>query len=123
MKNPVMFVVWVGSVLTTILYFQALLGSGEASKGFILSVSLWLWFTVLFANFAEAIAEGRSKAQAASLRQARCDIQAKKLTAPTPLPLDPSDQFQFETGRHHPGRGGRHGTGRWRGHRRGRLRQ
>ncbi len=84
MKNPVMFVVWVGSVLTTILYFQALLGSGEASKGFILSVSLWLWFTVLFANFAEAIAEGRSKAQAASLRQARCDIQAKKLTAPDP---------------------------------------
>ncbi|WP_297462408.1 potassium-transporting ATPase subunit KdpB [Ferrovum sp.] len=83
MKNPVMFVVWVGSVLTTILYFQSLGGKGEAPAGFILAVTLWLWFTVLFANFAEAIAEGRSKAQAASLRQARRDIQAKKLTEPS----------------------------------------
>ena len=83
MKNPVMFVVWVGSVLTTILYFQSLGGKGEAPAGFILAVTLWLWFTVLFANFAEAIAEGRSKAQAASLRQARRDILAKKLTEPS----------------------------------------
>ncbi|NDU90574.1 MAG: potassium-transporting ATPase subunit KdpB [Ferrovum sp.] len=83
LKNPVMFVVWVGSVLTTILYFQSLGGKGEAPAGFILAVTLWLWFTVLFANFAEAIAEGRSKAQAASLRQARRDIQAKKLTEPS----------------------------------------
>ena len=82
MKNPVMFVVWVGSVLTTALFFQALGGHGEASAGFILAITLWLWFTVLFANFAEAIAEGRSRAQAASMRNAKRDIQAKKLTRP-----------------------------------------
>ena len=82
MKNPVMFVVWVGSVLTTALFFQALFGHGEAPSGFILAVTLWLWFTVLFANFAEALAEGRSRAQAASMRSAKRDIQAKKLTRP-----------------------------------------
>ena len=81
-KNPVMFVVWVGSILTTILFLQALLGHGEAPTGFILAISLWLWFTVLFANFAEAMAEGRSRAQASSLRKARRDIMAKKLDAP-----------------------------------------
>ena len=82
MKNPVMFVVWVGSVLTTALFFQALGRHGEAPAGFILAITLWLWFTVLFANFAEAIAEGRSRAQAASMRNAKRDIQAKKLTRP-----------------------------------------
>ena len=81
-KNPVMFVVYVGSILTTVLYLQALFGKGEAPAWFILGVSIWLWFTVLFANFAEAIAEGRSKAQAASLRSARRDIMAKKLDEP-----------------------------------------
>ena len=78
-KNPVMFVVEVGSVFTTGLFVQACVGKGEAPAGFILSVSLWLWFTVLFANFAEAMAEGRGKAQADSLRAARRDVQAKKL--------------------------------------------
>ncbi len=78
-KNPVMFVVWVGSVLTTLLFLQAVVGSGEAPAGFILSVALWLWFTVLFANFAEAMAEGRGKAQADSLRRARQELTAKKL--------------------------------------------
>jgi K+-transporting ATPase ATPase B chain len=82
MKNPVMFVVWVGSVLTTALFFQALAGHGEAPTGFILAVTLWLWFTVLFANFAEALAEGRSRAQANAMRSAKRDIQAKKLTRP-----------------------------------------
>jgi K+-transporting ATPase ATPase B chain len=82
MKNPVMFVVWVGSVLTTALFFQALAGQGEAPTGFILAVTLWLWFTVLFANFAEALAEGRSRAQANAMRSAKRDIQAKKLTRP-----------------------------------------
>ncbi len=82
MKNPVMFVVWVGSILTTALFFQALGGHGEAPAGFILAITLWLWFTVLFANFAEAVAEGRSRAQAASMRNAKRDIQAKKLTSP-----------------------------------------
>src|SRR5882762_9126620 len=67
-RNPVMFVVYIGSILTTILWLQALAGKGEAPQGFILAITLWLWFTVLFANFAEALAEGRSKAQAASLR-------------------------------------------------------
>ena len=61
-RNPVMFVVYVGSILTTVLWAQALGGQGEASAGFILAIALWLWFTVLFANFAEALAEGRSKA-------------------------------------------------------------
>ncbi|HEX2828382.1 MAG TPA: potassium-transporting ATPase subunit KdpB [Burkholderiales bacterium] len=81
-RNPVMFVVYIGSILTTILYAQALAGQGEAPAGFILAVTIWLWFTVLFANFAEAVAEGRSKAQAASLRSAKRDVMAKKLDRP-----------------------------------------
>src|SRR3989441_1093738 len=78
-RNPVMFVVYVGSILTTLLWAQALVGEGEAPAWFIFWVSVWLWFTVLFANFAEAMAEGRGKAQAASLRKARRDLQAKRL--------------------------------------------
>jgi K+-transporting ATPase ATPase B chain len=78
-RNPVMFVVEVGSVLTTLLWVQALLGRGEATPAFIGAVSLWLWFTVLFANFAEAVAEGRGKAQAEALRKTRKETQAKKL--------------------------------------------
>jgi len=85
-RNPVMFVVWLGSVLTTGLFIQALVGDGEArvveSPGFILAIALWLWFTVLFANFAEAIAEGRGKAQAAALRGLRKTVWAKKLYEP-----------------------------------------
>jgi K+-transporting ATPase ATPase B chain len=81
-KNPVMFVVEVGSVLTTGLWIQALCGRGEAPAGFILTVSLWLWFTVVFANLSEAMAEGRGKAQAANLRKSRKDTQAKKLMEP-----------------------------------------
>ncbi len=81
-RNPVMFVVEVGSLLTTVLWAFALAGHGEASPGFILAISLWLWFTVLFANFAEAMAEGRGKAQAENLRKARRDIVAKKLRRP-----------------------------------------
>src|SRR3989441_10066935 len=81
-RNPVMFVVYVGSILTTLLWVQALVGKGEAPGWFIFWVSVWLWFTVLFANFAEAMAEGRGKAQAASLRKTRRDLQAKRLTRP-----------------------------------------
>jgi len=81
-RNPVMFVVWVGSVLTTALWLQALFGHGEAPQGFILAVTLWLWFTLLFANFAEALAEGRSKAQAASLRALKKATWAKRLAEP-----------------------------------------
>jgi K+-transporting ATPase ATPase B chain len=82
-RNPVMFVVYIGSILTTLLGVQALAGQGEASTGFILTVALWLWFTVLFANFAEALAEGRSKAQAASLRSLKKETWAKKLKGPS----------------------------------------
>src|SRR5207302_5049912 len=81
-RNPVMFVVFVGSILTTFLWIQALVGHGEAPAGFILAVSVWLWFTVLFANFAEAMAEGRGKAQADTLRRARRDTPAKRLAEP-----------------------------------------
>jgi K+-transporting ATPase ATPase B chain len=81
-RNPVMFVVYVGSILTTVLWVQALGGQGEAPQGFILAIAVWLWFTVLFANFAEAMAEGRSKAQASSLRGMKRKVIAKKLEQP-----------------------------------------
>src|SRR5512143_540447 len=81
-RNPVMFVVEVGSVLTTALWLQALLGRGEAPAAFIGAVSIWLWFTVLFANFSEAVAEGRGKAQADALRKTRLETLAKKLHTP-----------------------------------------
>jgi len=81
-RNPVMFVVYVGSIITSMLFVQAFGGQGEAPAGFILAVALWLWFTVLFANFAEAMAEGRSKAQAASLRSLKKETWAKKLEEP-----------------------------------------
>ena len=67
-RNPVMFVVYIGSILTTVLAVQAFQGVGDAPFGFIVAIATWLWFTVLFANVAEALAEGRSKAQAESLR-------------------------------------------------------
>jgi K+-transporting ATPase ATPase B chain len=81
-RNPVMFVVEIGSLLTTALWIQALLGTGEAPMWYIGSVSLWLWFTVLFANFSEALAEGRGKAQADALRRARKDVTAKRMKTP-----------------------------------------
>jgi K+-transporting ATPase ATPase B chain len=81
-RNPVMFVVYIGSILTTVLGVQALGGKGEAPAAFILAIAVWLWFTVLFANFAEALAEGRSKAQAASLRGMKRKVIAKVLNAP-----------------------------------------
>ena len=81
-KNPVMFVVLVGSVLTTGLYVQSLFGRGEAPPGFIFTVAVWLWLTLVFANFSEALAEGRGKAQAASLRRHRKDTVAKRLKSP-----------------------------------------
>lgn len=73
---------YLGSLLTTLLWFQSLGGQGEAPSGFILSICLWLWFTVLFANFAEALAEGRSRAQAASLRGMKRQTLAKLLQQP-----------------------------------------
>ncbi|MGN6453251.1 MAG: potassium-transporting ATPase subunit KdpB [Steroidobacteraceae bacterium] len=82
-RNPVMFVVYVGSLLTSVLWLQALLGQGEAPSWFIFNIALWLWFTVLFANLAEALAEGRSKAQAAALRGLRQTVWAKQLAEPS----------------------------------------
>jgi len=83
-RNPVMFVVYIGMIVTAILYVQALAGHGEAPTGFILAVTVWLLFTVLFANFAEALAEGRSRAQASALRSMRQIVIAKRLLQYTP---------------------------------------
>ena len=79
-RNPVMFCVYIGSLLTTLMAAQALVrSSGQESTGFIIAITVWLWFTVLFANFAEAIAEGQGKAQADSLRKSRTTVTAFKL--------------------------------------------
>ncbi len=82
-RNPVMFVVWVGSVLTTAIGLAAVAGLADdaGDPGFVLAIAGWLWATVLFANFAEAVAEGRGKAQAAALRSTRRDVQAKRLVS------------------------------------------
>ncbi len=83
-RNPVMFTVEIGSAFTTVLFVHAAAtGHGDAPAGFVLAVSVWLWFTVLFANFAEAVAEGRGKAQAETLRRARRDVVAIRLAAPS----------------------------------------
>jgi K+-transporting ATPase ATPase B chain len=81
-RNPVMFVVWVGAVFTTVLYLSALLGQGEHPSGFILAVAGWLWLTLLFANFAEAMAEGNGRARAESLRKTRQTLIAKRIAKP-----------------------------------------
>ena len=80
-RNPVMFVVYIGSILTTLFGVQAV-QSGDGTATFVLSVAVWLWFTVLFANFAEALAEGRAQAQASSLRGLKKSTMAKKLQKP-----------------------------------------
>ena len=106
-RNPVMFVVEVGSILTSALWIQALFGQGEAAGWYIGSVALWLWFTVLFANFSEALAEGRGKAQADALRRARQETKAKRLKSPkhgspfevvTSTLLQKGDAFLVESG-------------------------
>jgi len=89
-RNPVMFVVYIGAILTTLLGIQAVVGKGEAPAWFIINVAVWLWFTLLFANFAEALAEGRSKAQAAALRGLKQSAAAKKLA-------DPADRMRHTT--------------------------
>jgi K+-transporting ATPase ATPase B chain len=100
-RSPVMFVVYVGSIITTLLFIQSIVGKGEARPGFILATSVWLWFTVLFANFAESLAEGRSKAQAASLRALKQTVMAKKLSTPKHgtswLPASPADLRKGDT--------------------------
>ena len=97
LRNPVMFVTEVGSVLTTALWIQALSGHGEANTAFIGGIALWLWLCVLFANFSEALAEGRGKAQAAALRRTRRETKAKKLSQAkygTPYVSIPSGELQ-----------------------------
>lgn len=81
-KNPVMFLVFVSAIMTTVLWTASLFGIKDAESGFILGITLILWFTCLFANFAEAIAEGRGKAQADSLRAAKQDVEAHKIPSP-----------------------------------------
>jgi K+-transporting ATPase ATPase B chain len=88
-RNPVMFVVMIGSVLTSLVLLRDVVG-GRGAIGFTLQITLWLWFTVLFANFAEAMAEGRGKAQAESLRKSRTLTTAKRLKKPT-------DRTSFES--------------------------
>ena len=82
-KNPVMFLVYISSILTSVLYVFALFGYKDAAPGFILGTAIILWFTVLFANFAEAIAEGRGKAQADALRTSKKDVEAHKIESIT----------------------------------------
>ncbi|MRS05866.1 potassium-transporting ATPase subunit B, partial [bacterium] len=92
--NPVMFVVEIGSLLTTGLWIQSLVGIGEASSWFVGTISIWLWFTVLFANYSEALAEGRGKAQAESLRRTRKETNAKKISHHSPKGEHP-DNFSL----------------------------
>ncbi len=109
-RNPVMFVVEIVTVLTTILYVRDLLAGGEGLK-FTFQIIVWLWITLLFANFAEAVAEGRGKAQAATLRKARTDTRAKRLIDPngksgmkdviegvSAIDLEPGDVVLVEAG-------------------------
>lgn len=98
-RNPVMCTVYVGSILTTGLFIQALVGKGETQPWFIAAISLWLWFTVLFANFAEAMAEARGKAQADALRKARHEVCAKKFLQPPKDKLhEPLYQMMLQRG-------------------------
>lgn len=82
LHNPVMFTVWVGALLTMVFFIQAVLGQGQEPRSFIFAMTTWLWLTVLFANFTEAMAEGRGKARAQALRKSRQAILAKKLAKP-----------------------------------------
>lgn len=121
-RNPVMFIVWVGSLLTTLLAIAMAGGALTGSATFTAAVSIWLWFTVLFANFAEAMAEGRSKAQANSLKGVKKTAFARKLRAPqhdAPVDHVPAEDLR----QRRRGAGGSRGYYplRWRSHRRRRL--
>ena len=109
LKNPVMFVVWVGALMTTALLVRDVVNGQTTSIGFNLQISLWLWFTVLFANFAEAMAEGRGKAQADALRKTRTQMSARRLVngkeerIPA-IQLKKGDKVACEAGRSNPRR-------------------
>lgn len=81
-RNPVMFTVYIGALVTTAIFLQTVFKKHIHDAYFILYITLWLWFTIFFANFAESMAEGRGKAQAQALKKARGEIQAKKLSKP-----------------------------------------
>lgn len=96
-RNPVMFIVWIGSLLTTLLAIAMASGHIAGHAGFTAAISLWLWFTVLFANFAEAMAEGRSKAQANSLKGVKKTAFARKLRTPqhgAPMDHVPAEELR-----------------------------
>ena len=120
MKNPVMFVLEVVTALTTVILIRDLLTGGE-NIGFEFQIVLWLWFTVLFANFAEAIAEGRGKAQADALRRQRTETQAKLLTGPGRRNYKLRPRHQPQGRRRSAGRSRRHHSVGRRGDRRHRL--
>ena len=96
-RNPVMFVLEVVAALTTVLLVRDV-ATGGANLGFSFQIVLWLWFTLLFANFAEATAEGRGKAQAESLRKTRTETQAKLLTGAGAAVGGPRHPFALHTG-------------------------
>ena len=120
-KNPVMFVVEIVAALTTVIFLRDVV-TGGANLGFTFQIILWLWFTVLFANFAEAVAEGRGKAQADSLRKTRTESQAKLLGGAGPG-FQAGAGHEPEGRRHRAGRGGRYHPLRRRGDRGRRVRQ
>src|SRR4051794_9599645 len=93
MKNPVMFVVEAGSLLTTVAFLSELSFGSHKEALFSGQITLWLWFTVLFANFAEAMAEGRGKAQAENLRKARTETQARRKKKSGEIETVPSSQL------------------------------
>jgi K+-transporting ATPase ATPase B chain len=92
-RNPVMFIVEVGALATTLFFLRDLLAAGGNNAGFDFAISAWLWFTVLFANFAEAVAEGRGKAQAEFLRRSKTETQAKKVVGDAVLSV-PASQLR-----------------------------
>ena len=101
-KNPVMFCVEIVSVLTTIFFFRDLFGGAGKAVGsnalFSGQITIWLWFTVLFANFAEAVAEGRGKAQADSLRRTRTEIRAKRIDTAQSTAFELVDAIALKAG-------------------------
>ena len=101
LRNPVMFVVYVGSWLVLALFVRDLVIHKPALAAFTGVVDVWLWLTLLFANFSESLAEGQGKAQAASLRQARQEVEAKRLKEPRPdSPFEKVTGMALRTGDH-----------------------
>ena len=114
-----MFVVLVGSVLITALWLTQLGGAlaAEGRPGFVLAIALWLWATLLFANFAESLAEGRGKAQAAALRSSKRDVSARRFAhGRTDQPYETVPSRDLRRGRRRAGRSRRYHSGRRRSH-------